>query len=52
MSTWGELLSAQMRVFYGREERDPAHAELLFTTVTRSPTRSTLKPDYRPEIIR
>ena len=48
-----ELLSAQMRVFYGREERDPAHAELLFTTVTRlADAIDALKPDYRPEIIR
>ena len=48
-----ELLSAQMRVFYGREERDPAHAELLFTAVTRlADAIDSLKPDYRAEIIR
>jgi hypothetical protein len=47
-----ELLNAQMRVFYGREERDPAHAELLFTAVTRlADAIDALRPDYRPEII-
>lgn len=48
-----ELLGANMRVFYGREERDPAHAERLFTAATQlADAIDALKPDDKPEIIR
>ena len=48
-----ELLSAHMRVFYGREERNPDHADLLFTAATMlADAIDAITPDYRPEIIR
>jgi hypothetical protein len=48
-----ELLSAKVHVHYARSERDPAHAELLFTAAaTLAEAIDTLEPDYTPEIIR
>jgi len=48
-----ELLSAKVHVHYARSERDPAHAELLFTAaMSLADAIDALKPDYRPEIIR
>ncbi len=48
-----ELLSEKLHAFYARNEKDPAHAELLFTAVTRlAEAIDDLKPDYKPEIIR
>lgn len=47
-----ELLSA-LHVHYARSERDPAHAELLFTAATcLADAIDSLQPDYTPEIIR
>jgi hypothetical protein len=48
-----ELLSSSLRAYYARSERDPVHAELLFTAVTRlGDAIDALTPDYTPEIIR
>jgi hypothetical protein len=48
-----ELLSAKLHVHYARSERDPAHAELLFTAATSlADAIDALEPDYTPEIIR
>ena len=48
-----ELLSSVLHVYYARSERDPVHAELLFTAVTRlGDAIDALRPDYTPEIIR
>jgi hypothetical protein len=48
-----ELLSTKLHVYYARSERDPAHAELLFTAAARlAEAIDGLKPDYTPEIIR
>jgi hypothetical protein len=48
-----ELLSAVLHVHYARSERDPAHAELLFTAATSlADAIDALAPDYTPEIIR
>lgn len=48
-----ELLSATLHVYYARSERDPEHAELLFTAATSlADAIDGLKPDYTPEIIR
>ena len=48
-----ELLSAKLHVHYARSERDPAHAELLFTAATSlAEAIDALEPDYTPEIIR
>lgn len=48
-----ELLSAKLHVHYARRERDPAHAELLFTAATSlAEAIDALAPDYAPEIIR
>lgn len=44
--------SGGLRVYYGREERDPSHAELLFTAATQlADAVDALQPDYTPEII-
>jgi hypothetical protein len=48
-----ELLSAKLHAYYARNERDPEHAELLFTAVTAlADAIDAVRPDYRPEIIR
>jgi len=48
-----QLLTAQLHAFYARSERDPEHAELPFTAVTRlAEAIDALEPDYKPEIIR
>ena len=48
-----ELLSTKLHAYYARNERDPEHAELLFTAVTTlADAIDALRPDYRPEIIR
>jgi hypothetical protein len=40
-------------VYYGRVERDPRHAELLFTAATRlADAIDALKVDHKPEVIR
>jgi hypothetical protein len=47
------LLSEKLHVHYARSERDPAHAELLFTAATRlADAIDAIAPDYTPEIIR
>jgi hypothetical protein len=48
-----ELLSGMLHVYYARSERDPAHAELLFTAATHlAAAIDAIAPDYTPEIIR
>jgi hypothetical protein len=48
-----ELLGTKLFAYYARSARDPAHAELLFTAVTRlADAIDALEPDYRPETIR
>jgi hypothetical protein len=48
-----DLQSARLLAYYARIERKPAHAELLFTAVTRlAEAVDTLKVEYKPEIIR
>ena len=48
-----ELLSSTLHAYYARSERDPVHAELLFTAVTTlADAVDALRPDYTPEIIR
>jgi hypothetical protein len=48
-----ELLSATLHAYYARNERDPEHAELLFTAVTTlADAIDALEANYKPEIIR
>jgi hypothetical protein len=48
-----ELLSTRLHAYYARNERDPDHAELLFTAVTTlADAIDALEADYKPEIIR
>ena len=48
-----ELRSSKLDAYYARSERDPEHAELLFTAVTSlADAIDALRPDYTPEIIR
>jgi hypothetical protein len=48
-----QVLSAELHVHYARSERDPAHAELLFTAATSlADAIDALVADYTPEIIR
>ena len=48
-----ELLSATLRAYYARSERDPQHAELLFTAVTAlADAIDAIEGDYKPEVIR
>jgi hypothetical protein len=47
------VLGTTLHVHYARSERDPSHAELLFTaTTTLAEAIDALAPDYTPEIIR
>ena len=48
-----EILSATLHAYYARSERDPEHAELLFTAVTAlADAIDAIEADYKPEIIR
>jgi len=48
-----DLASSQLKVHYAREERDPEHAERLFTAVARlAEGIDALEADCKPEIIR
>jgi hypothetical protein len=48
-----ELMSSRVHAYYPRGERDPAHAELLFTAVTAlADAIDSLKPDYTPDVLR
>jgi hypothetical protein len=47
-----ELLGEKLHVHYARSERDPVHAELLFTAATSlADAIDAVVPDYAPEII-
>ena len=47
-----QLLSEKLHVHYARSERDPAHAELLFSAATSlADAIDAIQPDYTPEII-
>lgn len=48
-----ELLSSALHAYDARNERDPEHAELLFTAVTTlADAIDALEANYKPEIIR
>jgi len=48
-----ELLSGKLHAYYARSERDPEHAELLFTAVASlADAIDAVKADYTPEIVR
>jgi len=47
------VLGTTLHVHYARSERDPSHAELLFTAATSlADAIDAIVPDYTPEIIR
>jgi hypothetical protein len=47
-----EMYGTKLHGYYAREEKDPAHAELLFNAMTHlADAIDTLKWDYKPEIL-